>query len=657
MSDVYIDLSIGPVQGFVAQSRRTRDLWGSSYLLSFLSAHAIRGGVRAGEGVELVRPNVDKDPLYRWACGHRNGTAPVIGSVPNHFIIKSAPEDVDAVVLAVKNSLVAVWERICTAVWERFVAHAAPSGVGTRAIWERQTLGYWEVVWTVGEQETSGELARRKYWRTHRLADEPGDKCTVMSELQELSGYTRACSAQERADQDVFWASIVDPLGPLDLREQERLSAIALVKRLYTKVSEGAIGWQVDASTWPSTVHIGASPWIREVSGKAPDEAAAYVEAVKRLADAEVFSERPMESCIRAMRDFARLDANYFHGSFISEPRLCPLRVEDDRQGREELRRCLKKIYEQIGGPPPIYYALLLADGDRLGDLVRGLGGQAVGAALSCFTSKVQRVVREHGGVTIYAGGDDVLAMLPVDGALGCARALATTYAESFEGLLADAETAPTLSAAVSLAHMRLPMRAALDTARTLLDDVAKAENGRDSIAVAVLKRGGVTSQWVSTWSRSGESAIELLDALASELRTTDASERGFSSSLLHRLRDTLGLLCDWPGWGPGRWQGVPAEVSVEMLRAFVYAEVLRSVSARMEGRGDDEGEGGETEGAGEALSQRVTDCVVPLLFRCRSSAAKRRAKAGGEDSAAIGMDALTLARFLASGGREEDDS
>ena len=36
-----LDISIGPVQGFVSQSRRTRDLWGSSYLLAFLSAHAM----------------------------------------------------------------------------------------------------------------------------------------------------------------------------------------------------------------------------------------------------------------------------------------------------------------------------------------------------------------------------------------------------------------------------------------------------------------------------------------------------------------------------------------------------------------------------------------------------------------------------------------
>lgn len=57
-----LDISIGPVQGFVAQSRRTRDLWGSSYLLSFLAAHAMHGAQQAGG--RIIRPVVGKDPLY-----------------------------------------------------------------------------------------------------------------------------------------------------------------------------------------------------------------------------------------------------------------------------------------------------------------------------------------------------------------------------------------------------------------------------------------------------------------------------------------------------------------------------------------------------------------------------------------------------------------
>lgn len=54
---VQLDIAIGPVQGFVAQSRRTRDLWGSSYLLSYLSARAALGVERAGG--KVVRPKLE----------------------------------------------------------------------------------------------------------------------------------------------------------------------------------------------------------------------------------------------------------------------------------------------------------------------------------------------------------------------------------------------------------------------------------------------------------------------------------------------------------------------------------------------------------------------------------------------------------------------
>ena len=48
----------------MAQSRRTCDRWGSSYLLSFLSAHAMRGAENSGG--RIVRPIVGDDPLHGW---------------------------------------------------------------------------------------------------------------------------------------------------------------------------------------------------------------------------------------------------------------------------------------------------------------------------------------------------------------------------------------------------------------------------------------------------------------------------------------------------------------------------------------------------------------------------------------------------------------
>jgi len=57
-----LEFAIGPVQRFVAQSRRTRDLWGSSYLLSFVAAHAVLGASRVS-GVRIVHPLV-RNYLY-----------------------------------------------------------------------------------------------------------------------------------------------------------------------------------------------------------------------------------------------------------------------------------------------------------------------------------------------------------------------------------------------------------------------------------------------------------------------------------------------------------------------------------------------------------------------------------------------------------------
>ena len=69
-----LDVSIGPVQAFVSQSRRTRDLWGSSFLLAFLTAHAMRGAEQAGG--RIAQPVVDGDALYAWVCGDRRDVLP-----------------------------------------------------------------------------------------------------------------------------------------------------------------------------------------------------------------------------------------------------------------------------------------------------------------------------------------------------------------------------------------------------------------------------------------------------------------------------------------------------------------------------------------------------------------------------------------------------
>ena len=487
-----LDISIGPVQGFVAQSRRTRDLWGSSYLLSFLSAHAMRGSADAGG--RIVQPVVDDDQLYRWVSAVRagdppRGTPPRIGSLPNHFIVEVDAKPAEVADFAIR-ALEAAWQRVCDAVWKKFVGHACPEGDGVRDIWNRQVGSFWEVTWTAGKSAAEGGLlARRKHWRSHRPPDEPGDKCTVMHDLQEISGYVRSAGAAGRTRQEGFWERVRERTGRLDLRDNERLCAVAFVKRLFPKVAVEALRWEVERWRWPSTVHVGARPWLRRVETATPQQARAYAEAVKGVAPSGVVTERgPASAGSKNTRTggFPQLDANYYHREAVKNERLCPLKEGAPGAARDELDRLLKAIYDSEDasgrriGPPPSFYAMLLADGDRLGKLLGKLGGQRVGQALANFTQGVPEIVREHDGETIYASGDDVLAMLPVPGALSCAGSLSDSYKSAFSAF----EEAPgaTLSAAVVFAHVRLPLGAVIREAHRLLDEVAKDGNGRNSL-------------------------------------------------------------------------------------------------------------------------------------------------------------------------------
>lgn len=652
-----LDFSIGPVQGFVAQSRRTRDLWGSSYLLSFLSAHAMWGIQEAGG--RIVRPVVANDPLFAWVCAAMAGTAgpgeaPRIGSVPNHFVAElQEGADPAGVAQAGIEALERAWELVCDAVWTRFLEAAPARGLGTGEIWARQVSGFWEVAWTSGSAEAGGGLlARRKHWRSQWLPQEPGDKCTLMPDFQELSGVVRASGRAAREQQDAFWDRLRRDVGSLDLRSDERLCAIALVKRLFPKVAQAAIGWELDVSRWPSTACMAAVPWLRQVSVAAPQQAEAFAALLRTTAPREAVSvsRRAIPALAHLRSPLAGCDANYFQAAFLADPRRCPLGGDASPQHRKALIALLKELQDARaaeGGSPgaaPVFYALLLADGDRLGQLVGSLGGQAVGSALAAFTAAAPSIVEDHDGVTVYAGGDDVLAMLPVSTALACASALADCYAASFQQQTNDAQAS--LSAAVVFAHVRLPLGAVLSEAHRLLDDVAKARNGRNSLAVAVLKRGGCNSLWATTWRRPGACAAaasapplatQLLADLVGLLQQR-LSQPGLSSALLYRLRDTLSLLCNWPQWEPGGWGAVPAGLD---LGAFVRADLINSLMDQ-----------GLAEADARPLSQQLAGQLLPLLQPARAAGPEpaKPEPAGLE----VGVDALLVARFLAAPTQED---
>lgn len=664
-----LQFSIGPVQGFVAQSRRTRDLWASSFLLSHLAEVAI----------ESVRNRCEKIVLPAWddesraACQRHD-----FGTVPNRFAADFADVDgASAAAKAARDALLWRWQKIADEVWASFVREVANLGDGTQSIWNRQVANFWEISWVVGSPSESDKLlAARKNWRTSPATVEPGDHCTMMSDRQELSGWIRSVA---RGKQEEFWSRLRSQTGKLDLGDDERLCAIALIKRLFPRVANKALGRPLEQNNWPSTAYVAAIPWLREVASneKLRSDVREYGAMVRQLAENALGERQTRIKCLQPLKnataDFLKLDGNFFQPNALKNPRVTPFQIslsdDEDKVQRDKLQERLKTLCQASKSKPSAFYAVLLMDGDSMGALLgeaRKLGGdgeQRATRSLSQFSRGVPAIVRDNNGITIYAGGDDVLAMLPLPDALTCAFQLVDAYRDAFakqfrEPAASTLLNGATLSGAIVYAHYHTPLRDVLATAHHLLDDIAKEATGRDSLAIAVFKSSGINAKWAAPWkhlrkNEGGQSQTDggnIIDDLVESLKRTDAERPGeFSSSFLYNVRDRFAALTDSALIQPGEFGKLSKDLQEEHLfEQVLEADYLRGLSHR---GGDDVAEQNKGK-AKEAIQRLLKLCqrVTRKNFGTKDSPQFKVER----DENTLGIDGALLVRFLASEGKED---
>ncbi|NLK53022.1 MAG: type III-B CRISPR-associated protein Cas10/Cmr2 [Syntrophomonadaceae bacterium] len=544
MAKTTLHFSLGPVQGFVAQARRTRDFWAGSFLLSYLAGQAIDHIIR--NGGEIVFPAVKDtegrlDPLLQAIQIQRNGSSvkdgPIIGTLPNRFQARVSIEfEPDACVAAVENA----WQRIAEQVYERYVLPVEDAGCNTRSIWNRQIQGFWNIVWALGEEEDL--LERRKNWRSHVPPEEPGDKCTVMGNMQEISGFIRI---KQKKQQNKFWEQVRNRarVSSLDLRDNERLCAVAMVKRFFPQVAQKTIGWPV-AVSFPSTVYMSAVPWMANTLEKNQEFTRDF--AVRATKIPHVQSEyRTNIDCLEKLagidsdlKEFITLAGNCFFVNMLENDSLWG-------QGTEIARNELIKMLRGQEVSP--FYAFLLMDGDRMGTLLQDYSDDKrnISLALNAFSHQVEEVVKSHNGITIYAGGDDVLALLPLDDALRAGAALREKYREAFRAIAPGVlENRATISAAIVYAHNHAPLKLIFQYAQELLSQKAKEETGRDAVAISAWKTGGPVLNWAVPWQVIiQEDGTNLFEKLVQDFSGSDREEKKFSSSFFYNLRKRFSLM------------------------------------------------------------------------------------------------------------------
>ena len=599
MSHKIFHFTLGPVQGFVAQARRTRDLWAGSFLLSWLAGRAMESVLRQNDLNVIAFPDVGtlsepKDPLLAAILKKEAAVPPSIGSIPNRFKARVTEDfNPDAVGTAVQCA----WKKLCEIVYGEFVEEIADKhGNKTKDIWDRQIKSFWEINWILGDDPGDSTddswLDLRKNWRDHWPEPEKGDHCTIMGDFQEISGHIRS-RPDEKLQQEEFWQELQGQLGRLEIRDSERLCAISLVKRLFPKLKEEqlrqTIGWvpggvASSVGNWPSTTYMAVVPWLRHICNepKHIDGLKEYIQHVQRktgdwfkvLASEWAVKLEGLE-VLRTIsvggKNLDAIDGDLLHyyalknhrTTYLSRTRPQHFRDDPDQKNRAFLLEELKKLHEMTQMRPRSFYALLLMDGDHMGKLLRLHDQGTISRALLAFNGHVPNIVKKHEGVTIYAGGDDVLALLPLDCAIVCAEELRQNYTDCFTK---EQNPDPTISGAIVFAHHQLPLQDVVGTAHGLLDKKAKAENGRQSLALAVLKSSGITAEWVNVWGQKPSPVAALLELIEKMARTEDYP-RGF----FHKLRDRYVLLTD---------ENTSQELKID-LRKVLIAEYLKTVGTQ----------------------------------------------------------------------------
>jgi len=600
-----LQFSFGPVQSFVAQARRTRDLYAGSLLLSHLALTSMR----AISNGKIILPDFDVLSASEKKSDH--------ATAPNRFIAEFDSEAAAATAARVaEDALWVEWRRIAGAVWDRYLEKAAALGERTIEIWQRQRDHFWNVSWVVGPATSTDLLDRRKNWQNKEAPVEGGDHCVLMGNLQELSGFIRS---KQKQQQDAFWKVVCEKTSRLDLELNERLCAVAFIKRFLPSVAEQVIGRKFELQRWPSTVSIAALPWMRTIGARREfhAEAQAYAETAAGEPGATLASWRRirlLEEFPLSAGRFRGLSGNFLNRTALANKGDTPI----DELVRARLLKALQSLERHTLGRAGNFYAILLMDGDSMGALIGKHGPEAVTGALTDFAVMAPKVIEAHDGVCVYAGGDDLLALLPIDRALDAASKARQLYAESF-----GSEIPATVSAAIVYAHYHCTFSRVLAYAHELLDVVAKESTGRDSIAIGVLKPGGITCQWSAPFKHFISGPSHIFAPLIANFR----DGRTLTSSLLYNLRERFSQLVE----------GDAARVQREDLLSLFTAEALI----------------GERD-SGNAAAQRVeTGALMDQLLDVCEGRRRNRETGVEEATGVFTFDGPRLVKFLALDGKE----
>ena len=427
-------------------------------------------------------------------------------------------------------------------------------------------------------------LAAAKSLRTFEQSTQEGWRCSLAGEAEWLTTDRAQLQLPPGQRRDTLWARIAQT-KPAWAKKGEHLAALPAIKRLWPTLFADEVGKALDrpsigrfvVSTHTMALAHQLDQWLERGGLTTPG-------TQERLHSADSVA-LPRRLMLRHAKNPGLDDAR----------RLPALLDKADDTDREAEHVSAERLVRQTlakgrdGDVQDIhletYYSLLLLDGDRMGQWLSGDNAiayrdsfhpqvqqgfddhakgqpqiekygkepralspgrhQAISGALNDFSLTVVRhvVENEHLGRLIYAGGDDVFAMLPVADLLPAMQRLRHAYSgddPAHEGgrgprgltlhkgfailngqLMRMMGSKATASCGAVIAHHQAPL-SAVRRELAAAEQRAKNEGGRDAFSITIVKRSGGALRLTAKWGEP----VALLQDLQAFLAHPEVSRR-----------------------------------------------------------------------------------------------------------------------------------
>lgn len=489
MARYLVTLSFGPVQSLIEAARRTRDLWCGSWLLAEAAKAAARVlHERQPGGLIFPCPDDPEADLAPQTCPSDDDA-----NIANILRAEVELPDETAVRALLAEAKQAAASRLVDLSDE---ARAKLANLPLHeALWQTQkndileAFAAWVEIsagdYAAASARLGGVLAARKATRDFTPAArsanaEPGFGIPKSS----LDGARESVLNLPRKDRER--GGHKNTVRRLGLGAGEELDVLAVTKRMAGEVEQFTAYSRIAAETWVAERNEAELQRLN----------AAYEPLIKSGLATRV---KGNGGCYSHLPFDAQLVFGFRLESAMAD-------AADDAEEHSQLST-LRTALKDLDEPVP-YAVILKADGDRMGELLGKAKSadesRAISRALHGFACSVRMVVRENRGHAIYAGGDDVLALLPLETAVLCAAILAQRFREAMAGVAAQlgVEDAPTLSVGLGIGHIVEPLgrlRARADAA----EKHAKGDGStqpRNAMAIRLGIRSGNETNWRCRW-------------------------------------------------------------------------------------------------------------------------------------------------------------